>query len=188
MRFAVLRWRMGPGHGLGPPYAQAMPGTSPRPSYPNSYQASVLSYAVAMCGTELAYQATNPRLRVCYALPGTDLAYSSIKVRGSYAMCGTELAYQAPLTPHSPALCRLLLSAYPPAVSTPGNQLEDETEADDDVPPTTLRACYALSGGRAADDGRQRRDPAIVLRARYAMSGTDLANALSAYARAKQCA
>eukprot|EP00961_Rhodomonas_salina_P301476 3940481-Rhodomonas_salina.8 len=56
----------------------------------------MLLFAYAMLCTDLGYgHPPEVRLRVWYALSGTELAHGVMSLRICYALCGTELAYAA---------------------------------------------------------------------------------------------
>eukprot|EP00961_Rhodomonas_salina_P092859 1249926-Rhodomonas_salina.1 len=73
----------------------------------------------AISGTDIAYGAV--RLRACYAIPGTNLAYGAIRLlayafglRACYAMSSTDLAYGATPRPSTGTGKR---ASFSPAVS-----------------------------------------------------------------------
>eukprot|EP00961_Rhodomonas_salina_P305508 3941962-Rhodomonas_salina.1 len=125
-----------------------------------------------MCGTDLVHVAIS--LRACYAVCGTELAY------GTASLC--DIKYWPCVCCCPPTLCAVLSSCMQVWKACVGehvrrNGLSAMSRGASGMPcPILLRACYAMSGTDLARG-------AISLRTAYDMSGTSPIVLRASYAR-----
>eukprot|EP00961_Rhodomonas_salina_P301262 3940391-Rhodomonas_salina.2 len=107
------------------------------------------------------------RLRACYAVSGSEIAYAAICLHAWYAMCGTEIAYGYAKcgTEIAYGAMRCARMVRPGVLPPVGEDTQPGT-----MPAICLRVCYEMSAIGLRDCYEI---SAICLRAFYEMSGTD---------------